>query len=218
MSLSEVLIEGTIKPDGTLELDEKPKLSPGRVTVVLRQESEPTQSNEGWWPFLQQVRAEREAAGYHFMNEAEMEAHIQWLREDEDRIDRIRREMDSESASRREPDAHLLRQRHPDLLPGRVRRCSRLVPRHGWRSYGRLATCLPSPTWSGWSAGCSPSALGMRFGLLTTITCSPNPTSPSFQSLPPSLIGPPSFEPGITSRQPTRCTWPLRSNRVAIAF
>ena len=30
------------KPDGSLELDHKPNLSPGRVKVVLRQESEPT--------------------------------------------------------------------------------------------------------------------------------------------------------------------------------
>ncbi len=44
---------------------------------------------EGWWPYMQRVRAEREAAGYHFMNEAEMQAHLDWLREEEDRIDRI---------------------------------------------------------------------------------------------------------------------------------
>ena len=37
MSLTEAVIEGTLKPDGTLELDEKPKLPPGRVKVVLRQ-------------------------------------------------------------------------------------------------------------------------------------------------------------------------------------
>jgi hypothetical protein len=30
MSLSEVIIEGTLKPDGTLELDKKPNLTPGR--------------------------------------------------------------------------------------------------------------------------------------------------------------------------------------------
>ncbi len=38
---------------------------------------------------MQRVRAEREAAGYHFMTEAEMEAHmeahLQWLRDDEER-------------------------------------------------------------------------------------------------------------------------------------
>jgi hypothetical protein len=95
MSLTEVVVEGTLKPDGTLELDRKPNLAPGRVTVVLRQAAAPP-TQEGWWPYMQRVRAEREAAGYHFMNEAEMEAHLQWLREDEDRIERIQREMDLE--------------------------------------------------------------------------------------------------------------------------
>lgn len=41
---------------------------------------------------LHAVRAEREAAGYHFLDEAEMGAHVQWLREDEDRIDQTFRE------------------------------------------------------------------------------------------------------------------------------
>lgn len=40
MSLQEIVVAGTLKPDGTLELDRKPDLPPGRVTVVLRQESE----------------------------------------------------------------------------------------------------------------------------------------------------------------------------------
>ena len=31
----EVVIDGTLKPDGTLELDEKPSLSAGHVTVAL---------------------------------------------------------------------------------------------------------------------------------------------------------------------------------------
>ena len=34
MSPNEVVLEGTFKPDGTLELDQKPNLSPGRVTIV----------------------------------------------------------------------------------------------------------------------------------------------------------------------------------------
>jgi hypothetical protein len=40
MSLTEIVVEGTLNPDGTLELDQKPNLSPGRVTVVLRQHQE----------------------------------------------------------------------------------------------------------------------------------------------------------------------------------
>jgi hypothetical protein len=36
MSLTETVIEGTIHPDGTLELDQKPNLPPGRVTVRMQ--------------------------------------------------------------------------------------------------------------------------------------------------------------------------------------
>src|SRR4029078_7304408 len=39
MTYTEVVGEGTLKPDGTLELDQKPNLAPGRVQVVLRQEA-----------------------------------------------------------------------------------------------------------------------------------------------------------------------------------
>jgi hypothetical protein len=95
MSLTETIVQGTLKPDGTLELDHKPDLPPGRVTVVLRQESAPVPPKEDWWQYLQRVRAEREASGYPFMNEEEMKAYIEWLREP-DRLDEILRQVDEE--------------------------------------------------------------------------------------------------------------------------
>jgi hypothetical protein len=97
MSLTEIVVKGTLKPDGTLELDQKPSLSPGRVTVVLRQESQTAPPKEDWFQHLQRIRAEREAAGYPFMNEAEANAHIEWLRE-EDRMDQVLREVDKQHA------------------------------------------------------------------------------------------------------------------------
>jgi len=81
MGITEVVVEGTLKPDSTLELDQKPNLAPGRVQIVLRQESEPTLPEEDWFQHLQRIRAEREAAGYPFMNEEETNAHVEWLRE-----------------------------------------------------------------------------------------------------------------------------------------
>lgn len=36
MSLTETVIDGMLNPDGTLELDEKPNLPPGRVKVILQ--------------------------------------------------------------------------------------------------------------------------------------------------------------------------------------
>ncbi len=83
MNLSEFTIQGTLKPDGTLELDQTPDLLPGRVKVIVQPSAEPPPNQEGWWPYMQRIRAEREAAGYHFMDEVEMQAHIEWLREDE---------------------------------------------------------------------------------------------------------------------------------------
>jgi hypothetical protein len=35
MSLEAIIVQGTLKPDGTLELDTKPALPPGRVHVTL---------------------------------------------------------------------------------------------------------------------------------------------------------------------------------------
>jgi hypothetical protein len=101
MSLSEVVIEGTLNPDGTLELDQKPSLPPGRVTVVLRQKSAPAPAKEDWWTFLRRSRKELEASGAKFMNEEEMKTHIEWLREP-DRIDEMLRQTDVER-QRREP-------------------------------------------------------------------------------------------------------------------
>ncbi len=102
MSITEVVVEGTLKPDGTLDLSEKPSLAPGRVTVILRQESRSTAPQEGWWPYMQRVRAERESAGYHFLNEAEMEAHLQWLRE-EDQLDDLLRKADGQRQQPEQP-------------------------------------------------------------------------------------------------------------------
>ena len=81
MSLTEITTHGTLNADGTLELDEKPKLSPGRVTVVLRQDAAKEKPSENWLQHLQRLRAEREASGYPFMNEDETRAYIEWLRE-----------------------------------------------------------------------------------------------------------------------------------------
>jgi hypothetical protein len=92
MSQTEFVVQGTLNADGTLELDKKPNLLPGRVTVVLRQQSIPTSTQEDWFQHLQRIRAEREATGYPFMNEEETTAHIDWLRE-EDRIDQLLRDV-----------------------------------------------------------------------------------------------------------------------------
>jgi hypothetical protein len=90
MSTIETTVGGTLQPDGTLVLDGKPNLPPGRVTVVLRQEAATPPPEEDWWQHLQRIRAEREASGYPFMNDEQVQAHIEWLREG-DQIDDLLR-------------------------------------------------------------------------------------------------------------------------------
>lgn len=102
MSLTESIVQGTLRPDGTLELDQKPDLPPGRVTVVLRQEAAPAAPQEDWWQFMQRTRRELEAAGSHFMNEEEVQNYIEWLREP-DQIDEMLRLADEERQSKDHP-------------------------------------------------------------------------------------------------------------------
>jgi hypothetical protein len=102
MSLTEIVVGGILKPDGTLELDEKPHLPPGRITVVLRQESKAAPPREDWWQHLQRIRAEREASGYPFLNEKEMNAYLEWLREGYP-IDDLLREADEHRRQSEQP-------------------------------------------------------------------------------------------------------------------
>jgi hypothetical protein len=63
MSLDETVVDGTLRSDGTVELDQKPNLAPGRVTVVLRPHTPAPPPQEDWWQFLQRSRRELEASG-----------------------------------------------------------------------------------------------------------------------------------------------------------
>jgi hypothetical protein len=113
MSQTEIVVQGTLKPDGTLELDQKPNLAPGRVTVVLRQEAEATSPpQEDWFQFMLNARKKMEVAGCHFMDEQELQAHIDWLREG-DRIDEMLREGDEQRRQTEQP----LREREGDAGP-----------------------------------------------------------------------------------------------------
>jgi hypothetical protein len=88
MSLEEVSIAGTLKQDGTLELDEKPALSPGRVTVVLRSASGgAVKPRESMVDFAMRVRQESAARGHRFMTADEIASWIEELRADDDRIE-----------------------------------------------------------------------------------------------------------------------------------
>jgi hypothetical protein len=59
------VVRGILHPDGTLELAERPNLPAGDVEVTIRPATT-EKKGEGWFNYLQRIRAEREVAGYPF--------------------------------------------------------------------------------------------------------------------------------------------------------
>src|SRR5437764_14088349 len=79
------VVEGTLKPDGTLELDGKVNLPPGRVRVTVQ--LVPAAAQEDWWQYLQRSRAELEASGHGFRTREEIDAEREDFRSGDERIE-----------------------------------------------------------------------------------------------------------------------------------
>jgi len=82
MTPPEVTIQGTLRPDGTLELDEKPDLPPGRVRITIQPAEETVPPGPGWWEVLQEIWKEHAAQGFRGRTREEIDAEINALREE----------------------------------------------------------------------------------------------------------------------------------------
>ena len=76
MSLTEVVVEGTLKPDGTLELDQKPSLSSGRVKVILQPAQAGTPPKRGLTDVIDEIRRSQQARGFQGRSAQEIEAGL----------------------------------------------------------------------------------------------------------------------------------------------
>ncbi len=85
MNATQILTSGTLKPDGTLELNEKPALAPGPVQVLIRAQPKMDGGSESWWEFLQRSRAELLAEGYAFRSKEEIDADLSERRNADER-------------------------------------------------------------------------------------------------------------------------------------
>ena len=76
MSLNTVIVMGTLRADGTLELDERPTLAPGRVQVAIvpAQIPVPRGSRRTLLDILDEIRTGQTARGYQGRSIEEMEA------------------------------------------------------------------------------------------------------------------------------------------------
>jgi hypothetical protein len=91
MNVHEAIVLGTLKPDGTLELDERVKLAPGRVQVTMVPVPE-LPENDPFWQRMKTLWADQERRGHVARSVQEIEAERQALREEwEERTRRIER-------------------------------------------------------------------------------------------------------------------------------
>ncbi len=60
MEQTQVTVEGTLQPDGTLVLDEKPALPPGRVRVRVEAAPRPVQTAEEFRALLRRIRGDEQ--------------------------------------------------------------------------------------------------------------------------------------------------------------
>jgi len=80
LSLGEVVVEGTLKPDGTLELDQRPNLAPGRVQVIV-QALPALPEGDPFWDMMKSIWLGQKARGHAPRSAEEVEAERREVRE-----------------------------------------------------------------------------------------------------------------------------------------
>jgi hypothetical protein len=90
MTTNAIEIQGTLREDGTLVLDDKPNLPPGRVKVTV--EPVPDYEQTEIWRFFERLWAEQRARGHVPRTRAEIDTELEAARqEDEERMQQLER-------------------------------------------------------------------------------------------------------------------------------
>lgn len=88
MNTQIVTVAGTLQPDGTLQLDYKPNLSPGRVQVIVQPLAPRSPGQRSLVAVMDEIRASQLARGYHGRSTEEMLAEEVAHREESDEYER----------------------------------------------------------------------------------------------------------------------------------
>src|SRR5262245_60826239 len=106
MATNAIEIPGTLHADGTLVLDRKPNLPPGRVKVTVEPALDLTKTEI--WQFFERAKAEREALGITPRSQEEIDAYLSTMRDDDERtqlIEQIQEECRRERERQTPPGA-----------------------------------------------------------------------------------------------------------------
>jgi hypothetical protein len=83
MNLNQVILEGTVHADGTLELDERLPLPAGRVRVTVQTFDVPQVPNQArFWDMMERIWADQKARGHVPRTREEIDAEINRLRDE----------------------------------------------------------------------------------------------------------------------------------------
>jgi hypothetical protein len=99
MSVDTIIVQGTLKPDGTLELDEKPALTPGRVQVTLQPAGAGSPLIRGLADTIEEIRQYQQARGYSGRTPEEMADDAALRRTDEEAYEQRMQEIWSQTQS-----------------------------------------------------------------------------------------------------------------------
>jgi hypothetical protein len=81
MNSEAVVVEGTVKPDGTLEVTQKVDLPAGRVHVTVQPVAEPVQPDR-FWRMMESIWAAQLASGRPSRTREEIDAEIEAFRDE----------------------------------------------------------------------------------------------------------------------------------------
>jgi hypothetical protein len=74
MSSGTAIVEGTLNPDGSVQLDQMPNMTPGRVKVILQPASAITSPQRGLAEVIDEIRQGQQARGFQGRSAEEIDA------------------------------------------------------------------------------------------------------------------------------------------------
>jgi hypothetical protein len=81
MSL-QVEVQGTLMPDGTIQLNQPVDLPPGQVRVIVQRLEEPASAPDRFWQMMDEIWAAQRARGHQPRTKEQVDAEIAALRSD----------------------------------------------------------------------------------------------------------------------------------------
>jgi hypothetical protein len=99
MSHTESVVEGILKPDGTLELDQKPSVSPGRVRVTVEPLPSTSLRRPGLAEVILQIQQDQRVRGFMGLSAQDLAAEQKARQEAEDEYDQRCQDLWSQTQS-----------------------------------------------------------------------------------------------------------------------